>query len=193
MVVGWPMVGVVLATTGLIVLGFSSSKGRPAKYLYFAIESGDTETLKRMLAEGGDPNLRVRGGPSLLETAVRRREITAVEFLLEYGADPNATCPGQDSALAIAAFRNQRPSATLLVNAGADPTTPNPGRLGGTPLSLAFVGGYERLCRTMLDKAQIDASMRRELEDAATASGNERVALLLVRTGLQTTSGEPAA
>jgi ankyrin repeat protein len=193
MAAGWPVLGVLVATVGLVVLGFSPVRRHSAKHIFYAIETGDLKTLRDMLGGGADPNLRYPGGPNLLEAAVRGRETAAVELLLEFGADPEATGRGQDSALAIAAFRNQRPSATLLINAGANPTTSNPGRLGGTPLSLAVGGGYERLCRTMLEKASVDDTMCHELEAEAVANGNETVARMLVEASPRTTSGEPAA
>ena len=197
MATGWLISGTLLSAVGFIVLGLSPDTVRSGTDLFVAVEIRDTVTLRRMLAAGADPNTRGPGGPSLLEAAVRRRAIPAVDLLLAHGADPDATGPGQDSALALAAFRNQRPSASLLVNAGANPNTPNPGRLGGTPLSLAVDGGHERLSQTLLAGATVDVGTLRDLERTALAHGNQGIARLLVerrvQAGVEKAPDEPAA
>lgn len=188
----------LLVTTLLSALGLGKRQGESggthgAAPLFGAVATRDTDQLRSLLAAGADPNARHPAGPSLLEAAVRERAVESVEVLLAYGADPEATIDGQDSALAIAAFRNQRPSATLLLAAGACPLTANPGPLGGSPLSLAVTGGYERLSQVMLEYADLDANTLSELAAMAPTTAGDGLVKTLLQARTERASDEPAA
>ena len=187
------LVRAVASATGTGSKELFPEDGWSERGLFATVATGRTDRLRKMLDAGADPNLRHPTGPSLLEAAVKERVVCVVEVLLQYGADPDATRPGQDSALAVAAFRNQRPSATLLLEAGANPILPNPGPLGGTPLSLAVGGGYERLCRIMLDHAEVSPSTLQELANAARRVGDDSLIRTLLAASPKSTTGKPAA
>ncbi len=77
-------------------------------------------TLRRMLAEGADPDLR--DGPRAetpLHVATRRRRATAVDVLLAHGADIDARTTGGKTAYAHAVRRGFGDVAALLVARGA--------------------------------------------------------------------------
>ena len=76
--------------------------------------------LRRMLAEGADPN--VRGGAyaeTPLHVATRRRRRAAVGILLDHGAGIDARTAGGKTAYAHAVRRGFDEVANLLVNRGA--------------------------------------------------------------------------
>ena len=74
------------------------------------------ETLRRMLAEGGDPDLRHGTRVETpLHVATRRRRATAVDILLAHGADIDARTAGGKTAYAHAVRRGFDEVATLLV------------------------------------------------------------------------------
>lgn len=81
--------------------------------------NGD-EMLRRMLAEGADPDLR--HGPRAetpLHVATRRRRATAIDILLAHGADIDARTAGGKTAYAHAVRRGFEEVAVLLVERGA--------------------------------------------------------------------------
>lgn len=82
--------------------------------------NGD-RTLRRMLAEGADSDLR--HGPraeTALHVATRRRRATAVDILLSHGADIDARTAGGKTGYAHAVRRGFDEVASLLVKRGAD-------------------------------------------------------------------------
>ncbi len=105
-------------------------------------------TLRRMLAEGADPDLR--HGPRAetpLHVATRRRRSTAVDILLTHGADLNARGLDAGTPLHQAAWFGQPANARLLIAAGA-PLDVFDDDHGSSPLHWAvhgsrFSGGAE--------------------------------------------------
>ena len=143
----------------------SKEDRREAEYtMVCSIRSLELEKVRRMLAEGVDPNAREDGGrfadsailaavasvhQGTLETRVklakangkkldikqlRRDAVEAVRLLLDAGADPNAG-NGFRTPLSLAAEWGDLELARLLLDAGADPTMVE--RDGGTPLDIA--------------------------------------------------------
>ncbi len=141
--------------------------------LTFAIRNGDQETIRRFLAQGGDPNTAQYGHrTTLLHVAAERRQEAMVRMLLCAGADPdiidsrglaplgyalNESSPlgggddGHESALAI---------ARLIVEAGAslDVLGEARGQLQGwevqaykPPLALAARHGNVGVLRFLLE------------------------------------------
>lgn len=115
-------IAVVLA--GLLVLGVlahvwsearSSWTARQARPLVLAAEKGDLQELRKLIAEGADPNAAGRGGLTALIAAVRANNLDAVQFLLNHGA--KAT----HGALEAAIRYDRRDMIIALVEAGADP------------------------------------------------------------------------
>ncbi|MXV96537.1 MAG: hypothetical protein F4Y07_16275 [Gemmatimonadetes bacterium] len=93
---------------------------------HYGVDGDDV--LRRVLAQGADPN--VRGGPHAetpLHVATRRRRSTAVAILLDRGADIDARTAGGKTAYAHAIRRGFDEVAALLAGRGAS-TELNRGR-----------------------------------------------------------------
>lgn len=87
-------------------------------------------TLRRMLEEGADPNLRA--GPfseTALHVATRRRRAPAIEILLDHGAEIDAITAGGKTAYAHALRRGFDEVAALLQERGAGTELNGPDRL----------------------------------------------------------------
>jgi ankyrin repeat protein len=98
--------------------------------LITATDNGDLEEVRRLLAEGADPNVRDREGYSPVMFFVATPEI--VQALIEAGADLNLVSDNRTTAL----HENyNRPNIIrMLLEAGADPNLP----LADSPLVLAL-------------------------------------------------------
>ena len=104
--------------------------------LHIAAESGDGNTVRRLLDRGADPNQPDAERRQALHLAVEANSVESIEPLLEAGANPNVRqaylnqTPLHRAALFGAAESTQR-----LLQAGADPDARD--HLGDTPLHLA--------------------------------------------------------
>ena len=87
----------------------------------YAVMSGDSGLLRKLLAHGGDPNGPLRNGDSPLHLAARAGGDEIVRILLERGAVPNSTNAQGATPLHFAAESGSKPSVVLLVGAGGDP------------------------------------------------------------------------
>ena len=86
-----------------------------------ALAYDDSETMKRLIAQGLSPNKKDENGVPLLHQAVQYGTPRLVELLLKSGADPNAVDKEKDPALMIAFHRaaEWRKKADLLIDHGA--------------------------------------------------------------------------
>lgn len=83
---------------------------------------GEISTLKRRLAECGDPNaLDPTFGVSAIEFAADFGRTEAIRAILDAGGDVNARSKDRGSALLGAAFFGRPDCVRLLLEAGADP------------------------------------------------------------------------
>jgi ankyrin repeat protein len=109
-----------------------------------AARDGDLDTVKRMMAEGADVN--VRQGYTPLMAAARFGHVDVIQFLLTKGADVNAR--GQfydDTALLYAAWNRNLALVKILLAHGAEADVP--GLEAMTPL-FAAVKGYPETTNT---------------------------------------------
>jgi ankyrin repeat protein len=134
----------VWACLGLIWNSPLAAAGSSTDDLQVAIDRHDAATLKKLLAQGADPNKVNEMGDSLLHSAVLAVDVTAVTLLLERGArleQPNSigftplatACDRLDfktsSATGPAAFRIVR----LLLDRGANPNAAAPAEKESDP------------------------------------------------------------
>ena len=101
--------------------------------------AGDTAALRRLVANGADPN--ERGGVNdwtPLMHAIHTNQIGSIGALLDLHANPNATSRGGETPLMMAAGYGQTAIVRLLLKRGADPRIADPH--GETALDYALAG-----------------------------------------------------
>ncbi len=115
-----------------------SESGAVIGDIWAAAFTGNTEALKRALADGVDVNARnLEFGSTLLSTAAVMGHTAAVTMLLDHGADINARSRDGGTALHAAAFFGHTETAKLLLEKGADITIRDD--QGATPLDATKV------------------------------------------------------
>ncbi len=91
--------------------------GPPPPPLYGAIEAGDAEQVRALIAAGADVNYDYNG-ETALDLAVQTGDLEIVKILLDAGADPDLL---SGLALLHAIWADQPDIAEALLAAGADP------------------------------------------------------------------------
>ena len=124
----------------LCTSGHRYGKDKPLTPLKLAVESGDVEAVRKLLAAGADVNLlqsqicamktdeldECTACDTPLMAAVRRRDVTMMRALIAYGADVSqairSIVPGQSckTSLKLAAETRDERVITELVTSGAD-------------------------------------------------------------------------
>lgn len=101
-----------------------------------AIESGNSDGVRALLALGANPNLADDQGRTPLHIAVSKPwSHWACPLLLDAGADPNARDASGDTPLHLAARLDARELLSLLIDSGGDPHLNN--SAGQSPEALA--------------------------------------------------------
>jgi beta-lactamase regulating signal transducer with metallopeptidase domain len=90
------------------------------RQLVAAMQEGQMDEARELIAAGADVNAFVPGDGTPLVTAARFGDRAMVEFLLEHGADVNQRAPGDGNPLIMAAAHGHMDVVTLLVDRGAD-------------------------------------------------------------------------
>jgi ankyrin repeat protein/mono/diheme cytochrome c family protein len=113
---------------------------------------GDTATVRALLDEGADANVKNEAGATPLMRAVYHVDTAAL--LLDRGASVNARSDDGRTPLLIAAgLPDAAPIVKLLLDHGADPSAAAPGLIGPTtPLTEAAYVGNEAVFRLLLDR-----------------------------------------
>jgi ankyrin repeat protein len=135
--------------------------------LLFAAQSGDTESVKLLLAAGADIKQTAPDGTNALIIAAHGEHPQTAIFLLGAGADPNVDSPGY-TALHVAATEGDLPLVTALLAHGADPNARiqkgSPTKqmrsghaidhrlIGATPFVLAACGGNLEVMKLLVAK-----------------------------------------
>lgn len=114
-----------------------------------AVDRGNVEVVKRLLARGVDKNAKDEYGQSLLMTTVSNHHVEIVDLLIEAGADVNAANQWRITPLAVAAERGHLDLVNRLVAAGANVNARD--TAGGTALSVAILRGYTEIVAALLE------------------------------------------
>jgi ankyrin repeat protein len=97
--------------------------------LMYAALYGDSDSLRRLLTAGADPNLKNDAGATALMWAAGDLEKT--RLLVDHGADVNARSDNGRTPLMIVATRHgSTPILQLLLDHGANPSAQSPGLFG---------------------------------------------------------------
>jgi ankyrin repeat protein len=116
-----------------------------------AVETGDVQTLRTLLAQGADPNQTNGRGLTALIICARNGSVPAAEALLQHGADPNRRGGVNDwTPLMHAIHKNQLGTVRALLDGGAQVDTRSRG--GETALMMAAGYGYTPLVELLLDR-----------------------------------------
>ena len=118
-----------------------------------AARNDDVTTLKRLIAQGIDVDLRDDQGRTALLIATYRNAVAAARTLIEAGADVNAPDQLNDSPYLYAGAEGRLEILRLTLAAGADLASTN--RYGGTALTPAAHHGHVETVRELL-KTEID-------------------------------------
>ena len=94
-------------------------QGKVGKMAY-AVWCGDRPTIRTLLEEGVNPDVRVRGGDTGLMIAVSDGDFESARMLLESGADVNAYNDDGYTSLMFASLLGYRDLVEVLIEAGAD-------------------------------------------------------------------------
>jgi ankyrin repeat protein len=125
--------------------------------LALAVSRNDTASVQQLLAAGGDANLRLPQGDSLLQVAANARALPSLPLLLARGADAGAPDHSGHSALWLAASRNDHAVVKALLNAGVRPDLHASAEQ--TPLLAALRATHPDVAETLLAAgASIDAT-----------------------------------
>ena len=134
----------------LLCLGSSAHPQDINTTLTDAARSRDTAEVRKLLADGANPNAKDKNGRTPLMEASSGGYTDTVRVLLENGADVNATDMVGWTALFWAAFSRRTDTLRALVAKGADVNArDNEGR---TALIWAASSGYTDTVRALLEK-----------------------------------------
>jgi ankyrin repeat protein len=132
----------------------AKKKGRTAAALsaatlVAAVESGNLESVRELVAAKANVNGRTRRDETPLSSAVARRDLPMVELLLDAGARPAAAKGKQPmTELMMAAAAGDANIAKLLLDAGADPDIK--GNDGDTALHLSAMFGFPEVVELLV-------------------------------------------
>lgn len=139
-----------MCKTAIIFFVASACYRAPAQPLTAAARSGDAGAVRRLVAQGQDPNARDGVNDwSPLEHAIHKRQPAAVVALLDAGADPNRADSRGITPLMMAAGYGYTDIVQILLKRGADPRLRD--RDGATALDFAITGVSDIDRFTLLD------------------------------------------
>jgi ankyrin repeat protein len=145
---------------------------------------GDSDSVRFLLENGADPNIRNEAGATALMRAVDDLEKT--RLLLDSGADVNAHSDDGRTPLLIAAGDFGTGAVVrLLLDRGADPSAKSPTVIGYmTPIAEAASLGDEGLMRMLIDRgADVKAAGAAPLRYAVMSGCWKCLEMLIERVG----------
>jgi cytohesin len=134
-----------------------SSPDTSASALHWAAYNDDLGEVKRLLAEGADPNLANRFGFTALHEAVTVRNAAMLGAMLDAGANANAEFGEGETVLMTAARTGDLDSVRLLLSHGADVNASERWH-GQTALMWAAIENQADVVKVLIEAgAEIDA------------------------------------
>lgn len=132
--------------------------------LFIAVQQGDEERLRQLLAAGGSPDARNPEGQTLLMVASRENQVQAVNALLDMLADPDLQDPYGNTALMVAAMGGNGLVAEALVKRFADIDLENDEAVDAVDLARRYKRGamVEMLEDKKLNRAYLKAVQQRK-------------------------------
>lgn len=127
---------------------FAPEGEETARRLIAAVQAGEIENVRRVVAATGRPGARTLEGDTALAAAVRQGHFEIARFLLAQGADPNVRDAAGQTPLLGTVLNEDRWLARLLLRNGADPDLPD--AVGQTPLVTAIRFGRIAAARELL-------------------------------------------
>lgn len=119
--------------------------------LYDAVERGDINTVKELIAEGAKTDVKEGVyAQTALHAAARNGRSDIIRILLDAGADVNSRDYWGDTALEYAAYKGSIESVKLLLDNGADVNSKD--NHGKTPLIAAAEGYHTDIIKLLIDK-----------------------------------------
>ena len=170
----------------LIAAGASvhSQAANDGNALVFAAEH--SETIRLLLDEGAQLNLKGRGGETVLCRASGLADAQVVKLLLVRGADPEIKTDAGMTATHCAALHGKADNLKLLLEKGAEIDVKD--NEGQTPLILAAMKGHEEAARLLISYG---ANVSAKEEDGwtplhfAAKNGHSGMIRLLLRSGAE--------
>ncbi|OCA88358.1 hypothetical protein A8F94_10010 [Bacillus sp. FJAT-27225] len=121
-----------------------------------AAESGDTETVERLIEEGANINVQNEQGQTPTMIATYNNDVDTARVLIEAGADVNKQDDMKNNPFLYAGAEGYLDILRLTIDAGADPAITN--RYGGTALIPASEHGYVEVVKELLTKTRVDVN-----------------------------------
>lgn len=156
------------------------------RLLLEAVKSGDEQTARRLLEEGGSRiGAKTSDGDTALHLAVSQGNEAITSLLLEYGADTNAESDNKKRPLYIAAEQGNQTITKLLLQYNAQVESLNSTNKT-TALFQACEGGHIETAQILLDHGSNIDAKRSDGQTPlfrAVALGNLKLTELLLRHG----------
>ncbi len=130
-----------------------------------AIEAGDAQAVRALLAEGATVNATFDKGETALMRASAKGYADVAQILIGAGADVNARRQDGFTPLILAVFFGHEDVVRLLLDAGADASAQT--RLGTTAEKWAASRGFQEIV-VLLREAEAARAHSREPEESAT-------------------------
>jgi ankyrin repeat protein len=147
-----------------------------------AAEAGDLQTVRTLVADGADLQVRTGNGATVLHCAAAGGHRDVCELLLESGIDTNASDYDGRTILHFAAFGGNSDVIDLLLSRGAFVSAPDDADRR-TPLHVAAMQGYVDAMNLLVaagaDVNERDGSGRTALWHAASSGHGEAMDVLL--------------
>ena len=163
----------LLGSAPAVVLAQPRTADTSASALHWAAYRNDLDAVKRLLAEGADPNAANRFGVTPLHEAATVGNAAMLEALLDAGGDANAAFGEGETVLMTAARAGDTASVkTLLAHGGKPDATEN--WHGQTALMWAAMENHAEVVQLLIDAgAEVDrASTKHDWVKISYSEGN---------------------